>query len=108
MELTRTDSVARGDTLTAYDFAMDEVTGASSKLAHALLACTLKRADVATIEQEYSNARSVYERTIHLHPRMRLDATQRASLLKELELLWARVEECEADEQKSQSTRRWV
>ena len=24
MELTRTDSVARGDTLTAYDFAMDE------------------------------------------------------------------------------------
>ena len=59
MELTRTDSVARGDTLTAYDFAMDEVTGASSKLAHALLACTLKRADVATVEQEYSNARSV-------------------------------------------------
>lgn len=43
MELTRTDSVARGDTLTAYDFAMDEVTGASSKLAHALLACTGKQ-----------------------------------------------------------------
>ena len=42
MELTRTDSVARGDTLTAYDFAMEEVTGASSKLAHALLARTLK------------------------------------------------------------------
>ena len=108
MELTRTDSVAGGDTLTAYHFAMDEVTGASSKLAHALLACTLKSADVATIEQEYSNARSVYERTIHLHPRMRLDATQRASLLKELELLWARVEECEADEQEYQSTRRWL
>jgi len=58
MELARTDSVARGDTLTAYDFAMDEVTGASSKLAHTLLARTLKRADVATIEQEYSNAKS--------------------------------------------------
>ena len=108
MELTRTDSVARGDTLTAYDFAMEEVTGASSKLAHALLARTLKRADVATIEQEYSNARSVYERMIHLYPRVRLDATQRASLLKELGLLWSRVEECEADERKSQSTRRWV
>ena len=108
MELTRTDSVARGDTLTAYNFAMDEVTGASSKLAHALLACTLKRADVATVEQEYSNARSVYERTIHLHPRMRLGATQRATLLKELELLWARVEECEANEQKSSSICRWV
>ena len=108
MEVACTDSVARGDTLTAYDFAMDEVTGASSKLAHALLARTLKGADIVTIEQEYSNACSVYERTIHLHPRMRLDATQRASLLKELELLWARVEECEADEPTSQSTRRWV
>ena len=42
MELTRTDSVPRGDTLTAYDFAMEEVTGASSKLAHALLARTKK------------------------------------------------------------------
>ena len=108
MEPTRTHSAPTGDTLTVYDFAMDDVTGASSKLAHALLARTLKRADIATIEQEYSNARSVYERAIHLHPRMRLDATQRSSLLKALELLWARVEECEADEQKSQSTRRWV
>ena len=42
MELTRKDSVARGDTLTPYDFAIEEVTGASSKLAHALLARTLK------------------------------------------------------------------
>ena len=108
MELTRTDSVARGDTLTPYDFAMDEVTGASSKLVRALLVRTLKRADATTTEQEYSNARSVYERTIHLHPRMRLGATQRATLLKELELLWARVEECEADEQEYRSARRWV
>jgi len=84
------------------------ITGLSlHKLAHALWPA-LKRAHVATIEQEYSHARLVYERTIHLHPRMRLDATQRASLLKELELLWARVEEFEADEQEYQSTRRWV
>jgi hypothetical protein len=68
-------------------------------VARELLARTLKRADIATIEQEHSNARSVYERTIQLHPKMRLDATQRASLLKELELLWARIEECEVDEQ---------
>ena len=106
MELTRTDSVARGDTLTAYDFAMDEVTGASSKLAHALLACTLKRAYVTTTEQECSNARSVYERMIHLYPRVRLDATQRASLLKELGLLRSRLEGCKADQGKSLPMRR--
>jgi hypothetical protein len=77
-------------------------------VARELLARTLKGADIATVEQEYSNARSVYERTSQLHPKMRLDATQRASPLKEFELLWARIEECEADEQKSQSTRCWV
>ena len=102
MELTRTDSVARGDTLTPYDFAMDEVTGASSKLVRALLVRTLKRADATTTEQEYSNARSVYERMIDLYPRMRLDATQRASLLKELGLLRSRLEGCKAAEGKSQ------
>ena len=106
MELTRTESVARGDTLTPYDFAMDEVTGASSRLVRALLVRTLKRADATTTEQEYSNARSVYERMIDLYPRMRLDATQRASLLKELGLLSSRLEECEADERKAPSTRR--
>ena len=108
MELTRRDSVARGDTLTPYDFAMEEVTGASSTLAHALLARTLKRADAATTEKECSDARSVYERMIHLYPRVRLDATQRASLLKELGLLRSRLEECKADERKSQSIRRWA
>jgi hypothetical protein len=108
MELTRRDSVARGDTLTPYDFAMEEVTGASSMLAHALWARTLKGADAATIEKECSDARSVYERMIHLYPRVRLDATQRASLLKELGLLRSRLEECKADERKSQLIRRWA
>ena len=106
MELTRTDSVPKGDTLTAYDFAMEEVTGASSKLADALLARAQKRADATTTEQECSNARSVYERMIHLYPRVRLDATQRASLLKELGLLRSRLEGCKADQGKSQPTRR--
>ena len=107
MELTRRDSVARGDTLTPYDFAMEEVTGASSMLAQ-VLARTLKRADAATTEKKCSDARSVYERMIHLYPRVRLDATQRASLLKELGLLRSRLEECKADERKSQLIRRWA
>ena len=51
MELTRTDSAPRGDTLTAYDFAMEEVTGASSKLGQAVLAPKLKSRDAATVEQ---------------------------------------------------------
>jgi len=105
MELTRTDSVPKGDTLSAYDFAMEEVTGASSRLADALLARTQERADATTTEQECSNARSVYERMIHLFPRVRLDATQRASLLKELGLLRSRLEGCKAAEGKSQPTR---
>ena len=105
MELTRTDSVPRVDTLTAYDFAMEEVTGASSRLADALLARTQQKADATATEQECSNARSVYERMIHLFPRVRLDATQRASLLKELGLLRSRLEGCKAAEGKSQPTR---
>jgi hypothetical protein len=91
MELTRTDSVARGDTLTAYDFAMEEVTLASSRLASALFTRALKVADATTIERECANAHSVYERMIHLYPRVRLDATQRTSLLKELGLLRSRL-----------------
>ena len=108
MELTRTDSAPRGDTLTAYDFAMEEATGASSKLGQALSAPTLKSRNAATVEQECSNARAVYEKMIHLYPRVRLDAAQRASLLKELGLLRSRLEQCKADERKSQPTRRQV
>ena len=106
MELTRTDSAARGDTLTAYDFAMEEVMGASSKLAQTLSAATVKSRDAAKVEQECSNARAVYERMIHLYPRVRLDAVQRASLLKELGILRSRLEACEADERTSQPARR--
>jgi len=87
---------------------MEEVIGASSKLGHALSAPTLKSRDAATVEQECSNARSVYERMIHLYPRVRLDAAQRASLLKELGILRSRLEAYKADERKSQATRRQV
>ena len=94
MELTRMDSVLRDNTLTAYDFAMEEVTGASSRLGDALLARTQKRIDAATTEQERSNAHLVYEKMIDLYPRVRLDTAQRASLLKELGLLRSRLEQC--------------
>src|SRR5678815_5112392 len=78
MELTRTDGVPKGDTLTAFDFAMEEVTAASSRLAQALLARPLTSRDAARIEQECSDARLVYEKMIHLYPRVRLDTAQRA------------------------------
>ena len=94
MELSRMDSISRDVTLTAYDFAMEEVTDASSKLAHALLARAPTRADAITTEQERSNARSVYEKMIDLYPRVRLDAAQRAALLKALGLLRSRLEDC--------------
>jgi hypothetical protein len=97
-KLRRQGSALAWDPLTAYDFAFEEVTAASSRLAHALLARTLKNDDVAWIERECSSARSVYQRLIDRHPRMRLDATQRASLLRELGLLRSRLEECLADE----------
>ncbi len=108
MEHTGTDSAPAGDTLTAYDFAMEEVGVASSKLARALLARTLTRGrgDSATLERECSEARLVYEKMIDLYPRVRLDDTQRASLLNELAVLRARLEECETREGSSQKTRR--
>jgi hypothetical protein len=108
MEHTGTDKAPPGDTLTAYDFAMEEVGVASSKLARALLARTLTRGrgDSATLERECYEARLVYEKMIGLYPRVRLDDAQRASLLKELAVLRARLEECETQEGRSQPTRR--
>ena len=106
MEPTRTDSAPRSVTLTAFDFAMEEVTAASSKLAHALSARPKIRGDATPIEQECADARSVYERMLHLYPRVRLDAAQRASLLKELGLLRSSLTKCEAQEARSRPTRR--
>ena len=65
MDHTGTDSPP-DHTLTAYEFAMEEVSVASSKLARALLARTLTRGrgDPATLERECSQARSVYEKTL--------------------------------------------
>lgn len=106
MEPTRTDRPPGGDTLTAYDFAMEEISVASSKLARALLARTLNKGDLVAVESECAQARQVYEKMIDLYPRVRLDVTQRASFLKELAVLKARLEECDAGGRTGQSNRR--
>ena len=101
MEHARMDSVHTDITLTAYDFAMEEVTDASSRLAR-----SLNRADPITTEQECSNARSVYDRMIHLYTRVRLDTAQRASLLNEMGRLRSQLEKCKSDAPKSLPTSR--
>ena len=113
MEPTRTEKASGGEALTAYDFAMEDIRVASSKLARALLARTLartrtvalSRVDSTSLDRERSDARLVYEKMIDLYLRLRLDDTQRASFLKELGVLRARLEECEA-QGRPQPTRR--
>ena len=113
MEPTRTEKASGGEALTAYDFAMEDIRVVSSKLARALLARTLartrtvalSRVDSTSLDRERSDARLVYEKMIDLYLRLRLDDTQRASFLKELGVLRARLEECEA-QGRPQPTRR--
>ena len=90
----RTDAPS-DDTVTLYELAMNEVTVASSKLAEALLARSLNGSEIRTVERECSDARSVYEKMTVPLLRMRLDATQRASLLEALGVLRSRLAECE-------------
>jgi hypothetical protein len=94
MEPTRKDRASGEDTVTAYEYAMNEVEATSSKLAR-----ELSRNDPATVERECSAALRIYEDMILLFPRACRDATQRASLWKALELLKSRLEAC--DEAKS-------
>ena len=92
---------------------MEEIRVASAKLARALLARTLartrtvalSRVDSTSLDRERSDARLVYEKMIDLYLRLRLDDTQRASFLKELGVLRARLEEREA-QGRPQPTRR--
>jgi hypothetical protein len=106
MELEGTDSVLGGGTLTPYEFAMEQLADASSKLGSALLARTLNKSKQASVDRECSDARLVYERVMHLIPRVRLDPPQRRALLDALELLQARLEECEPDENARSDIRR--
>jgi len=105
MDPPRTDSARSEDTLTAYEFAMEEIRVASSKLGRALLARSLTRGHAVAPARECAHARFVYDKMIGLFTRARLDDVQRASLLKELALLRSRLEECEdADRRGTGST----
>ena len=110
MEPTRTESALGGDTLTPYDFAMEEVATASTRLTQALAAQlsarALDRNEPDSVEQACSDARLVYERIVGLYPRVRLDPVQRASLLDALGRLRSRLEECEDDDGKAGAHRR--
>jgi hypothetical protein len=101
MEPTRTESALGGDTLTPYDFAMEEVATASTRLTQALAAQlsarALDRNEPDSVEQAYADARLVYERIVGLYPRVRLDPVQRASLLEALGRLRSRLQECDDD-----------
>jgi hypothetical protein len=95
MEPPRTEGGLGGDTLSPYDFAMEEIVTASSKLARALLARSLTKGRMP--ETECAQARRVYDKMLELYPKVRLDDAQRASLLQELGVLRSRLEECEDD-----------
>jgi len=83
------DSVG-DDTLTPYQFSMEEIGFGLSRLAEALATDDTNR-----IAQACTEARLVYRRMAHLYPKLQLDPTKRDSLLEQLSLLRWRIEECE-------------
>jgi hypothetical protein len=85
-----TDSTPGDDTLTTYEFVIEEVNLALLRLARALSAD-----DPTTIEQECAEAWGVYRGMVHLYPKLQLEPTQRDSLLGQMTLLRSRLEECE-------------
>jgi hypothetical protein len=84
------DGTLGDDTMTPYEFAMEEVNLALLRLADAFTAD-----DPTTTEQECSEARLVYRRMVHVYPKLQLEPTQRDSLLGQMALLRGRLEECE-------------
>ena len=92
VEIPRTDGALDGDTLTPYDFAMDEVGAVSSNLARALLA---RKATGTLPEAECAEARRVYDKVISLYWKLRVDASQRELLRHELDVLKFRLEACD-------------
>jgi hypothetical protein len=78
------------DTLTPYEFAMEDVNEALLKIARALTAD-----DPDVTAQECSEVRLAYRRIKHLCPKLRLDPAQRDSLFGQLSLLETRLAECE-------------
>lgn len=95
MEVSHSDGALGGDTLTPYDFAMEEVGIVSANLSRALLKRAFTKG--AMPQTECAEARSVYDKLIEQHPQLRLNASQRATLLAELAVLRSRLEECEGE-----------
>ena len=84
------------DTLTPYQFSMEEIGLGLSRLTEALATD-----DTNTIAKACSEARLVYRRMVHLYPKLQLDPTKRDSLLEQLSLLRWRIEECEGRTKRS-------
>ena len=80
----------RDDTLTPYEFAMEDVNGALLRVEHALTTD-----DPGVTAHEFSEVRLTYRRIKHLCPKLRLEPAQRDSLFGQLSLLEIRLEECE-------------
>ena len=78
------------DTLTPYQFSMEEIGLGLSRLTEALATD-----DTNTIAQACSEARLVYRRMVHLYPKLQLDPTKRDSLLALLSRLRSRIDECD-------------
>lgn len=78
------------DTLTPYQFSMEEIGLGLSRLTEALATH-----DTNTIAQACSEAHLVYRRMVHLYPKLQLDPTKRDSLLAQLSRLRSRIDECE-------------
>jgi hypothetical protein len=87
--MTKTDPL-NGDTLTPYDFVMEEVDLALARLTHAS-----KAGNLTIAEQHRSQARASFRRLVDLYPRLRLAPAERDSLLEQLAILSSRLEESE-------------
>jgi hypothetical protein len=77
--------------MTPYDFVMEEVTLAILRVADALTAN-----EPFAIAQESADARRVYRDMRELYPKLQLRATERDSLLGQMSLLRAQLNQCEA------------
>ena len=77
--------------MTPYDFVMEEVTLAILRVADALTAN-----EPFAIAQEVTDGRRVYRDLRELYPKLQLRATERDSLLGQMNLLQSQLNQCEA------------
>jgi hypothetical protein len=89
------------DTLTPYEFAMEDVNVALLRVERALTAD-----DPDATAQACSEVRLTYRRVKHLCSKLRLEPEQRDSLIGQLSLLEARLQECEKSVDRFTAVRR--